>query len=407
MSLRDRLLRTPIFREMWAKYRTGQLHRSFAARADRYRLAAQERGLLYSPEASRSLVRERLAARGYSTTSREPGDVHTFAFVPSLSWHEELIPDLRELGPVSRYDYETDGYSWHDLVSKSADAPGRRRAVGERFVSALQRAHAERPVDWVFVYASGGEVDRSALLRAQETLGVPIVNMCLDDKQSWDGFRSGDQRTGQIDIASAFDLVWTSASVACEWYLVEGGIPVYLPEGFDATTYRPTGAPKDLSVSFVGGSYGYRSAVIRHLERAGVDVTTRGFGWPGGPASLAEQVDIFNRSRINLGMGGIGYSETLTNVKARDFAIPGTGGGMYLTTYNSDLASHFEIGKEIDCYRSREDLIDRVHHYLKVPDECEAMVSRARERCLQEHRWLHRYLAVLEMLGVIRGRTAC
>ena len=38
-----------------------------------------------------------------------------------------------------------------------------------------------------------------------------------------------------------------------------------------------------------------------------------------------EQVRVINRSKINLGMGGIGYSERLTNVKTRDFEIPGTG----------------------------------------------------------------------------------
>ncbi len=364
-------------------------------------MLADEMSLGYSVEASRDLLHARLARRGYTPTPREPGRVHTFAFVPSLGWHDELLPDLHELGPVSRYDYKHDGYSWDDLVSKSDEAPKRRRAVGERFVSELRRAHSERPVDWVFVYASGGEVERNAITAAQEEVGVPVVNMCLDDKQSWEGFWSGDQRTGQIDIANAFDLVWTSASVACQWYLAEGGIPIYMPEGFDAATYRPIERNKDLSVSFVGAAYGYRRAVVRHLQRRGVDVTARGFGWPTGPVSVAEQVDIFSRSRINLGMGGIGYSETLTNVKARDFAIPGTGGGMYLTTFNEDLARHFDEGREIAMYRSRDDIVRLVQYFLNHPSEAEEMARKARERCLREHRWLHRYQHILKMLGVL------
>ena len=44
-------------------------------------------------------------------------------------------------------------------------------------------------------------------------------------------------------------------------------------------------------------------------------------------------VGILNRSTINLGMVGIGYSESLTNLKARDFEIPGTGGGMFDMTF--------------------------------------------------------------------------
>jgi spore maturation protein CgeB len=108
-----------------------------------------------------------------------------------------------------------------------------------------------------------------------------------------------------------------------------------------------------------------------------------------------------NRSRINLGMGGIGYSESLTNVKGRDFEIPGTGGGMYLTSFNPDLALHFRVGEEIICYRSREELIELIRYYLQHEDEAEDIARRAYERSLKEHRWLHRYLKILDILDIV------
>jgi spore maturation protein CgeB len=116
---------------------------------------------------------------------------------------------------------------------------------------------------------------------------------------------------------------------------------------------------------------------------------------------VEDLVEIFNRSQINLGHGGIGYSETLTNVKGRDFDVPCTGGGMYLTTFNSDLAQHFRIGEEIACYQSREELIDLIHHYLRRPDERREMARRARQRCVREHRWSYRYIRILQLLGVL------
>jgi len=68
----------------------------------------------------------------------------------------------------------------------------------------------------------------------------------------------GDHRAGQIDIGPAFDISWTSARVACEWYMVEGARPIYMPEGCDIATYRPMEVPRDIPVSFIGGAYGFR-----------------------------------------------------------------------------------------------------------------------------------------------------
>jgi spore maturation protein CgeB len=112
-------------------------------------------------------------------------------------------------------------------------------------------------------------------------------------------------------------------------------------------------------------------------------------------------VEIINRSVINLGMGGIGYSERATNVKGRDFEIPGTGGGVYLTSFNPDLAQSFVVGEEIVCYSNREEMLELVRYYLAHPEEARAIAARGRERCLREHRWLHRYLKVLEILEIM------
>lgn len=112
-------------------------------------------------------------------------------------------------------------------------------------------------------------------------------------------------------------------------------------------------------------------------------------------------VQVINQSRINLGMGGIGYSEDLTNVKTRDFEIPGVGGGVYLTSFNPDLAQHFIIGEEILCYRNRDEILELIRQSLSQPGKTREIARRGRERCLREHRWLHRYLRLLQILQII------
>jgi hypothetical protein len=302
---------------------------------------------------------------------------------------------------VTLFDYAQLGFEWEEFYWAKAPGRARRGEMNAMVLPALREAHARRAVDWVFVYASGAEISADTIRRITEDLGIPVVNMCLDDKQSWTGAWMGDHRAGQIDIAAAFDLSWTSARVACEWYLVEGARPLYMPEGFDDSTFHPVEVPQDIPVSFIGGAYGFRPDVIDFLRRHGIPVCPFGPGWGTRSVWGAEQVEVINRSVINLGMGGIGYSEDLTNVKTRDFEIPGTGGGVYLTSFNADLARHFIADQEIVCYRSRDEMLELIRHYLRHPNEARSIARRARDRCLREHRWLHRYRRVCEILGVL------
>lgn len=398
-DIKDTVRSLPVARSALRIFRRWQLHREYRRRREYYQQRSDEQNVTYRESDVIEHVRDRLDARGYVPTTRETGDVHTFAFIPIRNWHEHLLPDLRALGPVTLFDYTSEGYSLADL-SSHADAARRREEMNDLFFEQLREAHEERPVDWIFAYGSGDEVSVRILERIRSELGIPTVHMCFDAKQSWKGEQLGNQRDGQIDIAPQFDLTWTSALVSCEWYLVEGARPIYMPEAFDlAATRYDDEIEQDIGVSFVGYAYGFRPDVIRSLRNNGIRVETFGGGWERG--WIDDPVEIFNRSLINLGMGGIGYSEELTNVKGRDFEIPAIGKGMYLTSFNPDLARHYDIGREIVCYRSRIEMTELIRYYLAHPDEARQIARRGRERCHAEHRWIHRYKKVLKILEII------
>lgn len=397
------ILGNPLLRAAFSPLRAAQIARDYRIRREHYAAIARERGLRYSEDATTAAARARIKARGWTTTPRKVREIHTFTFVPRIEWHASLFPDLRELGPVTEFDYAALGYKWAEFRAADRRGIARRKEMNALVLPALRRAHAERPVDWFFAYASGLELSADTLRRITDELGIPTVGMCLDDMHGWTGPWMGDHHAGQKDIAAQFDLSWTSSSVACEWYLAESARPIHLPEGFDASLYRPLEVARDIPVSFVGAAYGFRPSVIKHLTRHGVPIQTFGAGWPNGYLANAQKVvETFNRSRINLGMGGVMHCETLTHLKGRDFDIPGTGGGAYLTSYNADLARYFKIGKEILCYATRDELVEQLRHYLDRPDETQMIARNARERCLAEHRWLHRYLNICKVLGIIQ-----
>ncbi len=353
----------------------------------------------------RAQVLAKLASRNWPSRAIGAGLCHTFAFVPQISWHCHLMPDLEELGPVTLYDYIAHGYRPEELWrgrSRDCALLKMNAAMVERAVT----AHREKPLDWMLFYGRGCELRRESLRELKRRIGAPMVLMCLDDKQSWSlGARNG-QDVGQKDIVAEFDLCWTSAQTCLDWYLAEGALPVYLPEGFNSQAYGPRSVERDIPVSFVGAKYGFRSELIAFLRKHGIDVAAFGPGWENPGVWGEEQVKIFNRSWINLGHGGILHSESLTNVKTRDFEVPGTGGGAYVTTYSRDLAQHFNVGDEIFCYRDGWELVELLRDLLRGREKIVDASRKARERSLKEHRWLHRYRRILELiLPLERGRN--
>jgi spore maturation protein CgeB len=334
--------------------------------------------------------------------SRKIGEVHTYALVPSISWHDALLPELELLGPVSRFDY-SELVRYGREHSYTSEYLALRRRINSDLLRHFEQVHDRHPVDWLFAYAQGDRILAETILAIRERFGVPCANMCLDDKQSWNSGTVGEQINGSQGLVAAFDLWWTSARVVVDWVHAEGGQAIYLPEGCNPALFYPTYVPYDLPVSFVGACYGPRPLMIDFLRRHGVPVQVFGRGWGKGTQTISEQelVDVFRRSQINLGSGAVLHSERITNVKARDFEVPCTEGGIYLTTFNADLAQHFHVGSEILCWHSYDEMLELIRYYLDRPDECREMAMRARERCLREHRWIHRYIRVLQVLGIL------
>jgi spore maturation protein CgeB len=128
-------------------------------------------------------------------------------------------------------------------------------------------------------------------------------------------------------------------------------------------------------------------------------VTTAGQGWETGPVSDDQMVALMQRSKIILGLGGVGWSPDLKNVKGRDFDAPCI--GAYVTSFNPDLAAFFRIGEEIACYSTPDEAVEVVRDLLRNDERRARLAQRGRARCIAEHTWKHRFESVLRLLGVL------
>jgi len=323
------------------------------------------------------------------------GALSILAIYHSYNWEaESLEPALRRFGDVFHYDWFGKSGSDNGRTDFSA-----RARMNEDLLRTVTTRGAEQPFDTVFTYLSGEQV-APATVAALRSLGAPIVNLSLNDKEGFVGRVRDGVATGVRDICRYFDLCWTSTLDAVEKYCVEGATPLYLPEGANPGVHRPYEVEKTLDVSFVGQCYGNRPEVINTLREAGIRLEAFGPGWPSGPIPTEEMVRTYSRSRINLGFGGVaGHKETYC-LKGRDFEVP-MSGGLYLTEEYEELSRFYEVGKEIVTYRGIEDLIAKIRRLLANPEEAEAIRTAGRARALREHTWEMRFETIFRLIGVL------
>jgi spore maturation protein CgeB len=103
---------------------------------------------------------------------------------------------------------------------------------------------------------------------------------------------------------------------------------------------------------------------------------------------------VFSGSKINFNATSL---QMKTAVNQRVFDVPAAG-GFLLTDFRPQLDELFEIGSEVICYQTPEEIPDLVRFYLKHPAARRRIALKARQKVLQEHTYAHRIQAMLACL---------
>lgn len=345
-------------------------------------------------EEIRRICRERLP----NIEAKPKGELRILAIFHHYNWEREaLLPPLHIFGTVRHYDWVDDGFDqqvkgWHG---------GLKQSMNEALLGRVRQWVRDDGIDVIFCYLSG-EAVYPETVREMATLGVPMVNLALNDKEAFVGPVRGGEVIGTRDICRHFHLCWTSTEDALEKYCVEGAVPIYLAEGADPSVHRPYDFPRTIDVSFVGQCYGNRPQIIERLREEGIAVEAYGFGWPNGPLPTGDMVRMYSRSKINLGFGGVDGLEATYCLKGRDFEIP-MSGGLYLTEYHPELERCFRLGEEIVTYRNFSELVAIIRDLLANPTMADAIRQCGYQRASAEHTWQMRFDKIFRLLGVLSG----
>lgn len=211
-----------------------------------------------------------------------------------------------------------------------------------------------------------------------------VLNWATDD--SW------KYRQFSRLLAPHFDAFATTYPNNVAAYRRDGYNSVVLTQwAANATTLAPPLPASECkyAVSFVGSAYGRRGEFVRFLQKHGVDVQCLGHGWPGGTIASAAIPEIVRCSFISLNFSGSGTMlESLRpmqrQVKARVFEVPGMG-GFLLTEWAPFLEMFYDLSNEVDTFRDKKQLLERVRFYLANPAERDRRAFEAYEKTRTQH----------------------
>ena len=282
---------------------------------------------------------------------------------------------LKDIGDsVIRYNY----------IERLNDM-GRRRMNRE----VLALAESENP-DFIFFITYRDEISRKTLARLRER-GHKVVGWFSDDHWRFDDYSRHLARNLFCSI--------TTDSKAVDKYKNYGFNVIKSQWASNPEYYHPVESSSQYEVTFVGQSHGIRGEVIDFLKQNEIPVEPFGKGW-GSFLPFEEIITIFSNSKINLNISASSRDPQRKQIKGRVFEVPMCG-GFLLTDYVDELENYFDIGREIVCYKDREDLVQKIKYYLEHENERRQIAENGYRACLEQHPWINRFRDILKELNTM------
>lgn len=92
-------------------------------------------------------------------------------------------------------------------------------------------------------------------------------------------------------------------------------------------------------------------------------------------------------------------SPLIPHVRLRDFEAPMCR-TCYLTGHTEEITEFYEVGKEIETYRSPAELVDKVRFYLSHPEAAEQLREAGFRRAVRDHTWKRRFEELFTKLAL-------
>lgn len=191
----------------------------------------------------------------------------------------------------------------------------------------------------------------------------------------------------------------TAHAVITTDYFAVGGYKKYaIPavmyfSSYFTETYLPWTGEKDIDVSFVGDcTKSDRKVYFEYLVQNGVNVQLYGKGTKNGYIARDKITEIFFRSKINLNftktddLSWINKNSPLLRRVRQNKGRPvevALSGSFCLSENSPAMGALFEIGREMDVFDNKEEMLQKARYYLSHQTERETIAKNAYDKALK------------------------
>jgi spore maturation protein CgeB len=330
------------------------------------------------------------------------------AFPDSFEWH--VVDSLRHLGcTVELFHDRAGGPGWMNAAARTMEKIATtllREPERLREARLLRTARDFSPA--VILVLLGSQVSPKTIEALRKTTKVPIVCWCQDQMTTL---------KRQYLLGSGYDAVFVKDRYMQDLFsrMIRSTVFHYLPEACNPRMHRPmplSAAEREeygCEVMLAGTLYYYRQEILQQLKDFDLKVWGSRPDWliqrlPGRFMGRYVHGDDKVRAALaaNICLNTLHYAE-VDALNCRAFEIAGCG-GFQLVTHVAVIAEHFEPEVEVATYRSTDELIEKIRHFLDHPESALAIARRGQLRAHRDHTYEHRLREILRIaLGAAPG----
>lgn len=295
-----------------------------------------------------------------------------------------------KLGPLA-------GHVVNRIVETFVREP--ERLCENRIVNAVQRFSPA-----LILVCQGKQVSPKTIARLRTVTHAPIFCWCQDAL-----INLGRQYV----LGAGYDAVFLKDRYMQDLFsrMVRSTSFIYLAEACNPRVHKPVELTADdharygCDVMIAGSLYYYRQEILRHLGEFDLRIWGSTVSWfmdqlPG--RHMGREVVMEEKARAagaaRIAVNPLHYAE-IDSLNCRAFELAGCG-AFQLVTARPCVAEHFIPGEEIETFASTDELVDKIRHFLKHPDQARAIARRGRTRAHHEHTYEHRLSDIFRHAGV-------
>lgn len=206
-----------------------------------------------------------------------------------------------------------------------------------------------------------------------------------------------------------YDYFFNYDPMIAEKFKLSSGNLKYLPVAADPDFYKVQGLDQkeidffSCDVCFVGALYPEREKLLSAVKKLGVDLKI--FGWKSwfysslaenyhGPLSVSGVAKAYSLAKISLNNN---LQPQNGGVNLKTFEIPASR-GFQISDDQPDLKNLFEPGKEIETYKTEDELLDKIKFYLSNEIKRRQIALAGYQRVLRDHTLNQKIKTILEVV---------